>query len=101
MNVLEIGTAEKTQQRALLLPFCWLLAYTNYCSVDRTANACYKDVADIAAQLDQFDKAIEKFELVRAAHCTFVLSMSMIYACISGQSGCHKQSDQSAHSLLG
>lgn len=30
-----------------------------------TANACYKDVADIAGQLNQFDKAIEKFELVR------------------------------------
>jgi len=29
-----------------------------------TANACYKDVADIAAQLNHFDKAIEKFELV-------------------------------------
>jgi len=29
-----------------------------------TANACFRDVADIAAQLDQFDKAIERFEQV-------------------------------------
>jgi alpha-soluble NSF attachment protein len=30
----------------------------------RTANACYKEVAEIAGLLDQFDRAIEKFEYV-------------------------------------
>jgi len=32
-----------------------------------TANACFRDVADLAAQLDQFDKAIERFEEVASA----------------------------------
>ena len=40
----------------------------------RTANACYKDVADIAGQLGQFDKAIEKFELVGANSLTSPLT---------------------------
>lgn len=33
----------------------------------RTANACFKDVADIAAQLEQYPVAIEKYELVAQA----------------------------------
>ncbi|GAA99208.1 uncharacterized protein L969DRAFT_72967 [Mixia osmundae IAM 14324] len=32
-----------------------------------TANACFKDVADIAAQLQQYPKAIERFEQVASA----------------------------------
>lgn len=57
-------------QRALYLPLVqrvFMLAY-------RTANACYKDVADIAGQLGQFDKAIEKFELVGANSLTSPLT---------------------------
>ena len=30
-----------------------------------SANGCYRDMADLAAELDQFDKAIEKYQLVR------------------------------------
>lgn len=32
-----------------------------------TANACYKEVADIASTLDQFDLAIDKYEAVATA----------------------------------
>jgi len=34
---------------------------------DRTANACFKDVADLAAQLENYPLAIERYESVAQA----------------------------------
>jgi hypothetical protein len=64
------GMPRKMPMRAsnyLISILVFLDSYSNLILSDffyRTANGCYKDAADLAAQLEQYPVAIENFEIV-------------------------------------
>lgn len=70
LSVLGTGIPKRMQRRKMLISFLRAFLIFPY----RTANACYKDAADLLAELEQYPQAIARYEQVADHSLTSALT---------------------------